>query len=295
MSPPIVDSIHPSTIKLPIQIRTMTVAPSENLLRDHLIKFGIQHFNDESYWAWGGEKLGEKQASHLDKLRKPLVRGKPKKADLFAFYEFIAKPVVASVVHSLKADAIRATGEYVSACAEGNRILDTGCSIGYLTSWYALTHPTAAVLGIDFSPSSINVAKRYAVKLGIQNLEYKALDGSQLKALDLFDCIVDTQGMIDTQLDSKSFRLLMSWLQPGGKLIAVPAFGSLPQFEAFLDIAFSNQAAILSLEWIHFCDLGERGMYPGMILTHAAPERGLSRTQVLDIYRNGLITFNQTQ
>lgn len=271
----------------------MTIASPELSLRDHLIKFGIQHFSDESYWSWGGETLGERQAQHLDKMRKPLVRGKPKKADLFAFYEYIAKPEVASVVHSLKADAIRATGEFASAHIQGKRILDTGCGIGYLTSWYARTNPEAEVLGIDFSPSSIEVAKRYATKLGINNLQFNALDGNQFKPAQPYDCIVDTQGMLDPQLDVKGFRLLLSWLQPGGKLIAVPAFGALPLFEAFLDIVFSCNAAITSLDWLHFSDLGERGMYPGMTLTHAALGVGLSREKVLDTFRDGLVAFNR--
>lgn len=267
-----------------------TMPPS---LCDHLLEFGIQHFQDESYWAWGGEKLGKKVAAHLDKLRKPLVRGKPKKADLFAFYEFIAAPAIASVVHSWKADAIRATGEFVSSRVQGGRILDVGCGIGYLTSWYALQNPMGKALGLDFSPTSIERAKCMATNCKIANLEFNTLDGNQFVTSDPFDFIVDTQGLIDPLLDSKGIQLLFSWLHPDGKLIAVPAFGSLPVFEAFLDKIDCGLISILSLDWVHFSDLGRRGMYPGMVLTHSKPGIGQSRTHLLDQFREGLVSFNQ--
>lgn len=270
----------------------MTIDSSTLSLRDHLIDFGIQAFQDDSYWTWGGEKLGEKRSAHLNKLRKPLMRGKPQKADLFAFYEFIATAEVAAVVHSMKADAIRATGEFVASRIQGPRILDTGCGIGYLTSWYALQKPKEKVLGIDFSPTSIEMAKRCATKRGITNLEFCALDGKLFSPTEPFDTIVDTQGMINPQLDSKGIQLMLSWLHPEGKLIAVPAFGDLPAFEAFLDKIDSDRVSILSLDWIHFSDLGERGMFPGIVMSHADSDTCLSKAQLAAAFRDGIVAFN---
>lgn len=254
-------------------------------LQDHLLTFGIR--------PAAGAGLTPKDARRLEQLGKPLARGNPKKADLVAFYEFAARPDIAAIIHSGKADAIRVTGEFVAARLAGARILDLGCNIGYLSSWYARCRPQAEVWGIDASPSSIDTAKRFAGRLGIGNLHYAVADGQRYAPALPFDTLVDTQGLIDPDVEPAMLRRMFGWLQPAGRLLCVPALGTLARFEAFLDKLDPAAVAVLSLDWLPFTAQGERGVYPALVLAHAAgaSAAGLSRQALLEAYQLGVLDF----
>lgn len=260
-------------------------------LRDHLLKFGIQHFDDKGYWQWRSEMLGPRFGKQLDRLGKPLMRAAPKKADLFAFYDYIARPEIAAVVHSAKADAIRATGEFVDARIAGERILDVGCSIGYLTIWYALQHPWAQVFGIDISPSSIQTGKRFATRMGATNLQLVAADARKFVPEEPFDCVIDTQGFIEPRTDAEDLRILISLLRPGGRLICVPALGTELLFDEFLHKLIAAEAAVLSLAWVNFSDLGDSGAFPAMTLARTEGGAGMSHDELRASFHLGLQKF----
>lgn len=76
----------------------------------HLQRFGIRHFSTDEYCLWGGRILGRKRARELERLRQPIVEGRADDKALVRFNDFIADPVVASLVHSMKAGAIIASG-----------------------------------------------------------------------------------------------------------------------------------------------------------------------------------------
>lgn len=263
------------------------VFPSASLAK-HLIAFGI---HDQSVSIC--QMPEPRQLKRLEQLSRPLNKGRPKKADVVAFYEFMASPRLASWGHSNKADAIRVTGEFVVETLEGKHILDVGCNMGYLTSWYARQNPAAQVLGIDLSPSCIESAQRQAVKLGITNLRYAVADGGRFSPDQLFDSIVDTQGMIDAQTDTETLGKILSWLKPNGKLICAPALGTLTKFTAFLNALSSLPIQITTYNWLNFSAGVERGAYPAMVIRQDATEPGLSRKELVAQYQLGLLDFRQ--
>lgn len=254
-------------------------------LTDHLLKYGIQNFKDDSYWSWGAEILGQRRGTQINRLRKPLQRGNPAKNDLFRFYEYISNPEVASVVHSMKADAIRATAEFVASNLAGSRVLDVGCGIGYLTTWWGIAKPDAQVLGIDFSIGSVEVAKAYASKLSLANVTFQAIDANHFVPAAPYDCLVDTQGFITEKSSVKDVRRLLSWLTPGGQLICVPAIGTLSEFSGFLDVLENADAVVLACGSVEFNDLGELGAYPTMIIAQSKVASALNRQHMLDTYQ----------
>ena len=78
----------------------------EQTLLAHLSSFGVQHFNDETYWEWGLGQLGDRLAEQTDRLRDPIQDGTATPSQVRRFYDHIADPRVAAVVHSLNAVAI---------------------------------------------------------------------------------------------------------------------------------------------------------------------------------------------
>lgn len=134
-------------------------------LRAHLASYSIQHFDDNSYWDWARSTLGPAREQELEKLRRPIAEYRANEKQLLRFYDHIAQPTIAGVVHSMKADAIRASGEFVrSRIPPTERILDIGCGIGYLTTYYAMTYSACTIIGCDVSKKSIETARAEAAK-----------------------------------------------------------------------------------------------------------------------------------
>lgn len=253
-------------------------------LRDHLAKFGIRPRD---------AALDPKQSRRLQQLSRPLARGNAKKAELVAFYEFIAQPQIAAAVHANKADAIRACGEFAESRLAGTRILDIGCNIGYLATWYALRRPDAIVHGIDLSPSSIGAAQRYAARFGIGNLRFAVADGHRYLPEQPFDTLVDTQGMVDHDSDPATLRRLLSWLKPDGRLICIPALGSFEKFSTFLDKLDWQDASVASLTWLPFANGPQRCAYPALIVTPGQSAQALTRDELNRAYQFGVLDFHR--
>lgn len=258
-------------------------------LLDHLLQYGIRDQANMSDCP----SPEPRQIKRLELLSRPLNKGRPKKADIVAFYELLATPGVSTWAHSNKFDAIRVTGEFVMQELDGASILDIGCNIGYLTSWYARQMPSSELMGIDLSPSSIDSAKRQAQKLGIGNVRYAVVDGGRFTPDPLFDCIVDTQGMIDAQSGTATLARILSWLKPGGKLICVPAIGTLTQWSTFLDALTPLSCQITTFNWLSFLGRGERDAYPGIVIRQDGAEPGLSHEALIAEFQLGLLGLRQ--
>ena len=236
-------------------------------LVDHLDSYGIKHFTDDSYWTWGAENLGEKRTKHLNKLRKPMVAGRAKRSDMYMFYEYIANPEVAGIVHSLKADAVRASGEAViENIGDPNTILDLGCNIGYLTTWYAAERPSSAVVGVDISLGSIETAKKIAKHRGYQNISFVGGDPKKLLAGKRYGVVIDTQTLLDADDPA-----LLSWvvcaLEDQGKYVGVLQATSAQILQDHCQRLVSAGLQLSKLEKVMFSDLGEPGAYSLVVAT----------------------------
>jgi 2-polyprenyl-3-methyl-5-hydroxy-6-metoxy-1,4-benzoquinol methylase len=239
------------------------------LLSEHLETFGIKHFDDESYWDWGGQKLSaalsEKEFKHFEKLRKPM-QGNPKSADRLAFYDFIAKRDVAAVVHSTKADAICKSGEAINRkIGESKKILDIGCNSGYLTSWYAAQHPTSSVLGVDISFESVNTANRFFIDLNLGNVNAKHGTPEVVCSRQKFDCIVDSQSVYESFNRTKILKWIVQSLEDDGMFITVPQTVNHKVFEQYVkELEFCN-LEVVDFESVLFNDLGTIAAYPLLV------------------------------
>lgn len=71
------------------------------------------------------------------------------------------------------------------------RVLELGCAAGGNLIPFAIAHPDAEVIGIDLSPEQINAGREVAEKLGLRNLDLRALSITDIDdSLGKFDYII---------------------------------------------------------------------------------------------------------
>lgn len=255
--------------------------PTKNL-EEHLGAYGIRRFSSDQYWEWAGGQLGKERALKIDLLRddvtRPGARNHPDQVRLF--YDQIAYPDVAPVIQSMKADAIRASGEAVSRKIAGRKnILDLGCGIGCLSAWYAVSDAGCHVTGVDFSGNCIAEAQRMAVLQRIENITFLALDicGSAQNFQDssgAFDAVVDTQTLQMTRDLPRTLENVKFWLKPGGILVSVPVLETARHAHALIRCLKRAGFRLRSFEFIEYSDCGSRGAYP--VLTAALEGKSIT-------------------
>jgi ubiquinone/menaquinone biosynthesis C-methylase UbiE len=241
-------------------------------LSEHLGWYGIRHFENEEYWAWAEERLGPAAARELDYLRasavSPGARRRPER--LRRFYDRISEPHLAGIVHSMKAQAILKSGQAVAKIIAGRKnILDVGCGIGYLTTWYAASDASSRVTGLDFSPAAISEAARKARELGIPNVAFTVAEAGngipESRFGPPYDAVVDTQSVQMSAPLHETFAALLRGVAPGGILVSVPALETARHGKAFVNALKRAGFAIVSFEFIYYRDCGISGAYPVIV------------------------------
>lgn len=172
-------------------------------LRDHLAWWGLRHVeSDSAYFAWQREvfTLQELATFHQRIEAKRLATNGP--AAEIAFYDLTAQPRSVPAVYSQRYEYYLEVGSRVARhLGDASIILDAGCGIGILTTYYAKRCPKATVVGIDRSPASINMARMRAQELGLTNLRFECLDIDQQPISGRFDLIIATHMLLQAEQD----------------------------------------------------------------------------------------------
>ena len=247
----------------------LTPTPS---LVSHLEMYGIRHFSSDIYWQWGAKHLGAELAKELNKLRQPIQKGNASEKQMSRFYDFIAQKNVASVVHSMKAGAIRATGETVEKVIVGaRRVFDIGCSIGYLSSYFALADESREVFAWDRSSVTVREACDRAEMLKIKNLRFFLGDIEKARPESEFDAIVSCQTLGGLKRRVAALSNVAACLAPAGLVVCVEALGSANEARDFLTEASDSGLRLSQFTFIYFSDVGEPQAYPCFVLKRAVP------------------------
>ncbi|WZB65611.1 class I SAM-dependent methyltransferase [Achromobacter xylosoxidans] len=78
-----------------------------------------------------------------------------------------------------------------SAPLAGARVLELACAAGGNLIPFAVAHPNAQVIGIDLSPEQVNAGREVVEKLGLRNLDLRALSITDIDdSLGKFDYII---------------------------------------------------------------------------------------------------------
>ena len=167
----------------------------------HLSQWGLRHWPDEaSYDGWQRHALA---GDRLQLLQRAAQRRREGGADAdVEFYELAAAPDVLPVLHSQRYGYYRTLAPVIATALKGaHRVLDVGCGVGILTTWYAACFPDVAFLGIDRSPQSLEAARRFARLSRLKNVDFQGCDASRQELPQGFDTIVATQALFQSESD----------------------------------------------------------------------------------------------
>jgi len=170
-------------------------------LEAHLAWWGLRQFtSDEVYFRWQRQALSPVELATLHRLVEQKHSGTV--ADEAAFYDATAQPHILPVLYSQRYDYYAAIGPRVADRIGGaGSILDVGCGVGILTTFYARQYPDKTVVGIDRSPVSIARAQEQAKALNLANVQFECLDLDHRAPTHSVDLILATHALLQAEQD----------------------------------------------------------------------------------------------
>jgi SAM-dependent methyltransferase len=179
-------------------------------LHEHLAQWGLTRFTaDREYFAWQQQQLSRADLNQL--LAQAERKRSGDRRDDIAFYDLTAHPAVLPVLYSQRYDYYDTVGLRVTAClGNATRVLDFGCGVGILTTFYARQFPNREFVGLDRSAVSIAAAQQKAGELGLANVRFDCVDAETMQLSGRYDLIVATHALLQAEQDpgipSESWR-----------------------------------------------------------------------------------------
>jgi SAM-dependent methyltransferase len=170
-------------------------------LEAHLAWWGLKRLtSDADYFAWQRKQLSSADLTQLH-TQIEQKRGGTRLDDV-AFYDRSAQPQILPVLYSQRYEYYIEVGSRVAAClGDAAHILDFGCGVGILTTFYAAQYPEKQFLGVDRSPASIAVARERVQGLGLGNLRFECVDVELQPIAGSQDLIVATHSLVQAEQD----------------------------------------------------------------------------------------------
>ena len=192
-------------------------------LRDHLTWWGLRHFtSDRDYFLWQRQQLSVEELNQLTIYAERKRTGDH--VDETAFYDLTAHPTIYPVLYSQRYEYYEAIGLRTMAhLGKAHDILDFGCGLGILTTFYARRFPDANLVGIDRSAASIAIAQQKAKELGLRNLRFLCLDVQTEPLSGSFDLVLATHALLQAEQDpgipSESWRTFDRGVDPVQQMV----------------------------------------------------------------------------
>ena len=180
-------------------------------LSDHLKSWGLCRFTDESrYYQWQKDRLTNEEIAELNRLSLARGGGRNPEADM-RFYDLAARPGILPVLYSQRYEYYLEIGCAITGRIHpADRVLDFGCGVGILTTFYACCFPEIKFVGVDRSSSSIARAREEAIKRGLLNVHFEHRHLPLESISESFDLIISSQALFQAEKDpglpSRSWR-----------------------------------------------------------------------------------------
>ena len=175
-------------------------------LENYLHSWGLREFHDEaSYFSWQRTCLSRDQLLTLEALVEQRTKESSREgvgpADI-DFYNFVSQAGVLPVLYSQRYDYYRQLG--VALCgmfSPAKRVLDFGCGVGLLTTFFAKEFPDIDFVGVDRSPQSIVMAEEEAKKRHVKNVSYHIRDVPRDSLSGSYDVILSAQAVFQSEMN----------------------------------------------------------------------------------------------
>lgn len=168
---------------------------------EHLAWWGLRHFTiDADYFSWQREALSSADLNHLNRQIERKRGGD--RRDEIVFYDLTAQPHILPVLYSQRYEYYGEIGSRIAAHIKtAKTVLDFGCGVGILTTFYGRQFTDKQFVGIDRSPASVAVAQQKAKDLGLTNIRFDCIDIESLVPPGSYDLILATHSLVQVEQD----------------------------------------------------------------------------------------------
>ena len=248
-------------------------------IRKHLEGWGLHSFSSEAaYYAWQRRLIPPEQLKGLADLARKRQGKEGAKWDL-AFYDLAASPDILPVIYSQRYGYYQEIGlavvQQLLTFSHPLSVLDVGCGVGILTTWYASVCPHMTFRGLDRSPQSIVAAKRHTARLNLSNVEFSCCTIPHDRVSGNFDLIIATQALFQSEVDpglpSQSWGTFERTQDEIAQQAAEERTGLGPRLEGVLSCLKPQGVLLLVEKTLH---LGRRVLFQRGLM-----RRGLSMVQ----------------
>jgi SAM-dependent methyltransferase len=243
-------------------------------LERYLHSWGLRSFSDESsYYAWQRSVLSSRQLKTLETLIERRKQERQAEADI-EFYQILARPPFLSVLYSQRYDYYLKLAPLIcSKIPAATRVLDFGCGVGLLTTFWALEFPDVKFIGMDRSPQSIAVAEAEARARDAGNVSYQVGHVPPDPIPGSYDLIVSTHAVFQAEghpgLPSMNWETFRRHDDPDRQLSCETAVGLVSRLDTLLNalrpngrMIFFEKTAHLGRRILFQRALARRGLYP---------------------------------
>ncbi|MEQ1656324.1 MAG: methyltransferase domain-containing protein [Nitrospira sp.] len=179
----------------------MSIDSLQASLHAHLAQWGLRSFSsDADYFAWQRAALS---AADLNRLNAQVERKRSgDRQDEIAFYDLTAEAHILPVLYSQRYEYfMEIGGRVLPRIGAAATVLDYGCGVGILTTFYAAHCPATQFVGIDRSSRSIAVAQSKANELGLTNIRFECCDVEVEALRGSYDLITATHALVQAEQD----------------------------------------------------------------------------------------------
>ena len=184
-------------------IPTVSTDTLAEALEQHLHWWGLRRFNsDPAYFEWQRRTIRAADLTLLHQLaEQKRAPGAGPDAEV-AFYDYSTRPEILPTLYSQRYDYFMAVGPLVGGRIPSARsVLDFGCGVGILTTFYARQYPDVSFVGVDRSLACIAAAQARAASLGLPNLQFEQHDAEQATLPGSYALIISTHALVQVEAD----------------------------------------------------------------------------------------------